>query len=56
MTSKLQTTLANPDSKEKLQASGVELSNMTPSEFGKLLQEDITRWAKIVKQSGASLD
>jgi tripartite-type tricarboxylate transporter receptor subunit TctC len=29
---------------------------MTPTEFAKQLQEDITRWAKIVKASGASLD
>jgi tripartite-type tricarboxylate transporter receptor subunit TctC len=29
---------------------------MTPVEFAKQLQEDIARWAKIVKASGASLD
>jgi len=54
--SELQATLANPELKERLQASGVELSNMTPSEFAKQLQDDIGRWAKIVKLSGASLD
>jgi tripartite-type tricarboxylate transporter receptor subunit TctC len=29
---------------------------MTPAEFAKQLKEDIARWAKIVKASGASLD
>jgi tripartite-type tricarboxylate transporter receptor subunit TctC len=52
----MQLTLTNPELREKLQASGVELANMTPAEFAKQLQEDITRWAKIVKASGASLD
>ena len=52
----MQLTLTNPELREKLQATGVELANTTPSEFAKQLQEDITRWAKIVKASGASLD
>ncbi|QWE13685.1 tripartite tricarboxylate transporter substrate binding protein [Polynucleobacter sp. AP-Sving-400A-A2] len=52
----MQLTLTNPELREKLQATGVELANMTPAEFAKQLQEDITRWAKIVKASGASLD
>jgi len=52
----MQLTLANPELREKLQASGVELANMTPTEFAKQLQDDIARWAKIVKSSGASLD
>lgn len=52
----MQLTLTNPELREKLQATGVELANMTPAEFAKQLQDDITRWAKIVKASGASLD
>ena len=52
----MQLTLTNPELREKLQATGVELANMTPVEFAKQLQEDIARWAKIVKASGASLD
>ncbi|NDH78993.1 MAG: hypothetical protein EBY70_01800 [Burkholderiaceae bacterium] len=52
----MQITLANPELKEKLTASGVELANASPAEFAKLLQDDINRWAKIVKASGASLD
>ncbi len=48
--------LAAADTQEKLQAQGVELANATPAQFAALLQEDITRWAKIVKESGATID
>lgn len=40
----------------KLQAQGVELANATPAQFAALLQDDITRWARIVKESGATID
>ena len=45
-----------PDLKEKLQAQGVELTNATPAQLAKLLQEDLARWAKIVRESGATVD
>jgi tripartite-type tricarboxylate transporter receptor subunit TctC len=48
--------LAATDTQEKLQAQGVELANATPAQFAALLQEDITRWARIVKESGATID
>lgn len=48
--------LAAPDTQEKLQAQGVELANATPAQFAIILQEDIARWARIVKESGATID
>lgn len=48
--------LAAADTQEKLQAQGVELANATPAQFAALLQEDIARWARIVKESGATID
>lgn len=48
--------LAAADTQEKLQAQGVELANTTPAQFAALLQEDIARWARIVKESGATID
>jgi tripartite-type tricarboxylate transporter receptor subunit TctC len=48
--------LAAPDLQDKLQAQGVELASATPAQFATLLQEDIARWARIVKESGAMLD
>jgi tripartite-type tricarboxylate transporter receptor subunit TctC len=48
--------LAAPDTQQKLQAQGVELANATPAQFAAILQEDIARWARIVKESGATID
>ena len=49
--------LAAKDLRDKLELQGVELAPpTTPDQFTKLLNEDITRWAQIVKTSGASID
>ena len=48
--------LENPDLKEKLTSQGVELSNATPAQLASLLQEDLARWSKTVKESGATID
>jgi tripartite-type tricarboxylate transporter receptor subunit TctC len=48
--------LAAPDTQEKLQAQGVELANVTSSQFATILQDDIARWARIVRESGATID
>lgn len=48
--------LEMPDLKEKLVAQGVELTNATPAQLATLLLEDLARWAKIVRESGATVD
>lgn len=49
--------LAAKDLRDKLELQGVELAPpTTPDQFARLLNEDITRWAQIVKTSGASID
>ena len=48
--------LADDKTKELLVQQGVELATATPAQFATLLQEDIARWAKIVKASGATVD
>ena len=42
--------------KEKLMAQGMELSNATPAQLAALLNKDLARWSKIVKESGATVD
>lgn len=50
-------TLAAKDLRDKLEQQGVELAApTTPEQFASLLNEDILRWAQIVKSSGASID
>lgn len=49
--------LAAPETRTQLVAQGVELAPpTTPAQFTALLQDDITRWARIVKSSGAQID
>jgi tripartite-type tricarboxylate transporter receptor subunit TctC len=54
-------TLAAKDLRDKLEQQGVELAGppegpVTPDQFAALLNEDIVKWARIVKSSGASVD
>ncbi|WCM90286.1 Bug family tripartite tricarboxylate transporter substrate binding protein [Acidovorax sp. NCPPB 3576] len=48
--------LAQPDVAEKLRSEGGDVLGGTPEKFGALLKSEVPRWAKIVKDSGASLD
>jgi tripartite-type tricarboxylate transporter receptor subunit TctC len=48
--------LADNPTQQLLVEQGVELWNVTPAQFATQLQEDIGRWAKIVKASGATVD
>ncbi len=46
----------SPDTKQKLVDQGAEPVGSTPEEFGKLLREEVTKWAEVVKASGAKAD
>lgn len=48
--------LNTPAIKEKLLAQGAIPSGNTPQEFSKLITSEITKWAAVVKVSGAKLD
>jgi len=48
--------LQEPEVKKKLEGQGVEVLGGTPEQFGKLIQDDIGRWGKVVKESGAKVD
>ncbi|MDP3172352.1 MAG: tripartite tricarboxylate transporter substrate binding protein [Polaromonas sp.] len=53
--------LAAKDLRDKLEQQGVELAGspelpVTPEQFATLLNEDIVKWARIVKSSGAAVD
>jgi tripartite-type tricarboxylate transporter receptor subunit TctC len=48
--------LGRPDVREKLSAQGLDLSPVAPAKLGALLKDEIVKWAKIVKASGAQLD
>ena len=45
-----------PDVREKLGQLGFESRRNTPAEFGDFIKEEVPKWAKAVKESGAKAD
>ena len=52
----MEKTLSKPEVREKLTAQGLDLSPIASSKLAILLTDEIAKWAKIVKASGAQLD
>lgn len=48
--------LGAEDVKKKLEDQGVDIAGSTPEAFGKLVRDDIAKWGRIVKDSGAKVD
>ncbi len=48
--------LAASDTKERVQALGLDPVGSTPEQFTALLKDEVARWAKVVKASGAKPD
>ena len=48
--------LATQEVRDRLFASGVEVRTSTPEEFARLIESEIVKWAKVVKDSGAKVD
>jgi tripartite-type tricarboxylate transporter receptor subunit TctC len=49
LVSALHKTLAAPDVKEKLAASGIDTVTSTPEQFGELIRSETARYAKVIK-------
>jgi len=45
-----------PDLKKIWAEQGADAGGMPPAEFAKLIRSEITKWAKVVKESGAQVD
>jgi tripartite-type tricarboxylate transporter receptor subunit TctC len=52
----MEKVMARADVREKLTAQGLDLSPVPPAKLGALLKDELAKWAKIVKASGAQLD
>jgi tripartite-type tricarboxylate transporter receptor subunit TctC len=48
--------LGSPDVREKLLAQGAEPMPGTPEAFGAFMQDEMAKWAPVVKQAGVKLD
>ncbi len=56
MNADINDVLKSPDVIEKFSAAGAEVYATTPAQFGAILKDDIAKWSKVVKASGAKLD
>ena len=54
--SELMEVLKEPAVQEKFQSLGLEIIGNKPAEFSAFLKNDIVKWAKVVKDSGAKAD
>jgi tripartite-type tricarboxylate transporter receptor subunit TctC len=45
--------LADPEASKLMHKAGVEVATSTPEEFQALMQEELDRWGKVVKETGA---
>jgi tripartite-type tricarboxylate transporter receptor subunit TctC len=48
--------LQDPKVRERLHAIGAIIVGSTPAQFGAFIKEDLERWAKVVKATGASAE
>jgi tripartite-type tricarboxylate transporter receptor subunit TctC len=48
--------LKDADLRKKLGDQGADVQGSTPEAFGKLIRDDIARWAPIIKESGAKVE
>lgn len=52
----LNRALKDAELDKQLSAQGADVATSTPEQFGKMIREDIPRWGKLVKDSGAKVD
>lgn len=56
LTADINNALQDPELKKKLQEQGADVMGSTPEAFAKLIRDDIVRWGKVVKESGAKVE
>ena len=48
----INTALKLPDVRSKLEAAGIEVQGGTPQDYAALIQSDLVKWGKLVKEAG----
>jgi tripartite-type tricarboxylate transporter receptor subunit TctC len=48
--------LSQPEAKKLMASAGVDVATSTPEEFGRLMQSELDRWGKVVKETGATVN
>jgi tripartite-type tricarboxylate transporter receptor subunit TctC len=52
----LSLVLQMPDVRDKIRAEGGDVLGSTPDAFGMLIRDDLVKWGKVVRDSGAKVD
>jgi hypothetical protein len=52
----MEKTMSKSEVREKLSAQGLDLAPVPTNRLSSLLKDELAKWAKIVKASGAQLD
>jgi tripartite-type tricarboxylate transporter receptor subunit TctC len=52
----IQLALKDPNTRKRLQGQGLDPVGSTPEEFSKFLQEEMTRWAALVKSNKITVE
>ena len=56
LNAEIQKALQTPALQKQLNDQGADVAGSTPEQFGKLIRDDIARWGKVVRESGAKID
>jgi tripartite-type tricarboxylate transporter receptor subunit TctC len=48
--------LSTPDARKLMASAGVEVATSSPEEFGRLMQSELERWGKVVRETGATVN
>jgi tripartite-type tricarboxylate transporter receptor subunit TctC len=56
LNSSIAAILRFPDTKERLATLGFDTVSNTPQQFTAYIREEVTKWAKVIKESGARVD
>jgi tripartite-type tricarboxylate transporter receptor subunit TctC len=48
--------LSTPEARKLMASAGVDVATSTPEEFGALLQAELDRWGKVVRETGATVN
>ena len=48
--------LSQPDARKLMSSAGVDVATSSPEEFGQLMQTELERWGKVVRETGATVN
>ena len=54
--SEITKVLSNAEARKLMASAGVDVATSSPEEFGRLMQVELDRWGKVVKETGATVN